>query len=188
MSLDLEIKNSVDVLKNGGVILCPTDTVWGLSCDATNVTAINKIYKIKNRDSQMPLIILINNLTMLNIYVNNIPEIAYELMDLSNEPLTLIFSESKNLPINVISKEKSIAVRLCKDDFCSQLIYKLKKPVVSTSANISGSQTPTCFNQISNEIITKADYVVNYKQNITSKAKPSSIIKIESNGQFKIIR
>jgi len=186
--LDTDIQNAIEVLKKGGVILCPTDTVWGLSCDATNELAVEKLYKIKQRSKEISLIILVDSSSKIQQYVKEVPEIAWELIEASDKPLTIIFPDAKNLALNVIANDRSIGIRVCNDEFCKHLIYKYRMPLVSTSANISGKKTPLNFNEISEELIKKVDYVVKYKQNDFYKSQPSSIIKLMTNGEFKILR
>lgn len=186
--LDTDINNSIEVLKKGGLILCPTNTVWGLSCDATNEHAVEKLYEVKQRSKEISLIILLDNSSKIQQYVKEVPEIAWELMDVSDKPLTIIFPDAKNLASNVTAKDGSIGIRICNDEFCKRLIYKYRKPIVSTSANFSGEKTPLNFNEISDKLIKKADYVVKFKQNDVYKSQPSSIIKLGYNGEIKIIR
>ncbi|OFX38647.1 MAG: threonylcarbamoyl-AMP synthase [Bacteroidetes bacterium GWA2_32_17] len=186
--LDSDINNSIETLKKGGVILCPTDTIWGISCDATNEVAVEKLFEIKQRSKEISLIILVDTSSKIQQYVKEVPEIAWELIEVSDKPLTIIFSDAKNLALNVIAKDGSIGIRVCNDEFCNRLIYKYRKPIVSTSANFSGEKTPLNFNEISEELFKKVDYVVNYKQNEFYKSQPSSIIKLRANGEFKILR
>lgn len=184
----LDINKSIEVLKSGGVILCPTDTIWGLSCDATNQKAVEKLFELKKRPQTMAMIILVAADVTIQQYVKEVPEIAWELLDVADKPITIVYPGAKNLAQNLIAKDGSIAIRVCKDDFCNALITKYRKPLVSTSANYSGENTPVIFNDISNELIEYVDYVVTYNQENTTKSQPSSVIKIGLGGQIEIIR
>lgn len=183
-----DLRQALNVLIKGGIILYPTDTIWGLGCDATNQDAVEKIFKIKKRRESKSLIILVNGFTMLERYIRHLPEIAGELLEVSEKPLTIIFPEGKNLAPGVCSDDGSVGIRICNDDFCNKLITRFRKPVISTSANISESPSPSYFSEIDDEIIKSADYVVKYRQTDTNKNTPSSIIKVEDNGVIKIIR
>ena len=143
-----EIQKCIQVLKAGGIILYPTDTVWGIGCDATNEDAVKKVYQLKQRDDAKSLIILVANDAMLNKHVKEVPELAWDLIDISNSPTTIIYEGAQNLAKNVIAQNGSIAIRMVKDNFCHQLVYNYRKPIVSTSANISNSPTPLSFNEI----------------------------------------
>ena len=182
-----EIKKAVEVLKNGGIILYPTDTIWGLGCDATNKQAIEKIYKLKNRSETKSMIILLNNENFISRYVEQVPEVAYNLIEVTDKPLTIIYPEAKNLAKNLIADDKSIAIRITNEYFSSKLLDYFRKPLVSTSANISGEKSPQNFYEISDNIKNNVDYVVNYNQN-TENGKPSSIIKLGLSGEINIIR
>ncbi len=182
-----EIKKTLDILHNGGIILYPTDTIWGLGCDANNAEAIDKLYKIKRRDTSKSMLILIENITRVNSYVNKPPEVALDMMEFSQEPLTVIFDGAKNLPTNLIANDGSIAIRLVKDEFCKELIKRFKKPLVSTSANFSGEASPLKFSDIDNALIDSVDYAVNHKRN-SRHVKSSSIIRVRENNQIEIIR
>jgi L-threonylcarbamoyladenylate synthase len=184
-----EIANAIDVLRKGGTILYPTDTVWGLGCDATNEEAVSKVFKIKKREEAKSLIILLDEDIKLNKYVRDVPEMAWDLIELSDTPLTIIYSEPYNLAKNVINiEDNTVGIRIVKEEFCRQLIRKFNKPLVSTSANISGGSTPSFFKDISPEIISSVDYVVNLRQQENTSSKPSSIIKIGKRGEVQVIR
>ncbi|MGE3654986.1 MAG: L-threonylcarbamoyladenylate synthase [Flavobacteriales bacterium] len=182
-----DINKCIDVLKAGGIILYPTDTVWGIGCDATNEEAVQKIYNLKQREDSKSMIVIVANDAMLQKYVVEVPELAWDIIDLATKPTTIIYPEAKNLARNVISSDKSIAIRVIKDGFCNQLAYKFNKPIVSTSANISTKPTPKNFQEISNEIKNNVDFIVNPQQN-KGNEKPSSIIKIGLKGEIQIIR
>lgn len=188
MIIDEDLKETLSTLKAGGVILYPTDTVWGIGCDATNAEAVKKIYKIKQREDNKSLIILMDNVNLIRQYVTMVPEIAYELIEVTDTPLTIIYPGGKNIATNLISEDGSIGIRICNEEFVSRLISGLRKPIVSTSANLSGENTPAVFNDISQKIKDSVDYVVKYRQEDNVKNSPSSIIKIESDGSIKIIR
>lgn len=183
-----DIKAALEVLQKGGVILYPTDTIWGLGCDACNEEAVNRIYAIKNRQDSKSMLVLMENPALLERYVNEVPEIAYDLIELSDKPLTIIYDYAKNLARNLIAEDGSIGIRITTEKFSSELIRRFKRPIVSTSANISGKPSPTCFAEIEDEVIEAVDYVVKYRQDETAKATPSGIIKLGAGGQVKVIR
>jgi L-threonylcarbamoyladenylate synthase len=182
-----DIKAALEVLQKGGVILYPTDTIWGLGCDACNEEAVKRIYAIKNRIDSKSMLVLMENAALLERYVAEVPEIAYDLIELSEKPLTIIYDGAKNLAKNLIAEDGSIGIRLTTEAFSGDLIRRFKRPVVSTSANISGKPSPACFDEIEQEIIDAVDYVVKYRQDDTSKAVPSSIMKLGRGGEIKII-
>jgi L-threonylcarbamoyladenylate synthase len=176
------------VLKSGGTILYPTDTIWGIGCDATNAKAVEKIYRIKVRDVGKSLIILVDSLDTLKKYVEEVPDNAVEMILSYSDPLTIIYPKAKNLPKNVIANDGSIAIRIPNDDFCCQLIRDFGKPITSTSANISGDPSPLTFAQISGKIVGMVDHVVSIKQQSLRLPKPSAIIKVDLKGNIQIIR
>ncbi|MGB5227752.1 MAG: L-threonylcarbamoyladenylate synthase [Eudoraea sp.] len=182
-----EIAAAVEILKRGGIILYPTDTVWGIGCDATNESAVEKIYKLKKRSDKKTMICLVSNQFMLEKYVEKVPEPAYDLMDLSERPVTIIYDNPKGVAGNLIAQDKTLAIRVASDQFCQRLIQNFKRPIVSTSANIAGEPTPGNFSEISDLILKGVDYVVNLEQKTTIKS-PSSIIKLGNDGTVKIIR
>ncbi len=185
--MENDIEQCYKVLKKGGIILYPTDTVWGIGCDATNQKAVQRIFKIKKREETKSLIILLDDILMLDKFVEKVPPFALDLINKYENPLTIIFPRAKNLAKNVIAKDGSIAIRIVNEEFCRRLLNIFNKPVVSTSANISGEETPLTFSKISKEIISKVDYVVKYGQgNVSHKA--STIIKISERGDFKTVR
>lgn len=183
-----DIKKAIDTLNSGGVILYPTDTVWGIGCDATNEKAVEKIYQIKQRSDQKSMLILLDNSNKISSYINEIPDVAWNLIEFSDKPLTIIFSGAKNLAPNIIAQDGSIGIRISDDPFNQNLIQKFRKPIVSTSANISGQISPLNFAEISQEIIESVDYVVKWRQDDFSNSQASSIIKLEPNGEIEIIR
>ncbi|WP_348621737.1 L-threonylcarbamoyladenylate synthase [Pedobacter lusitanus] len=186
--LKTEIDKALTVLKNGGVILYPTDTVWGLGCDATNEAAVEKINTIKGRSSDKSFIILLDNDSKIQSYINEVPEVAYDLIEYAEHPLTIIFSGAKNLAKNVINADGSVGIRVIRHDFVQQLLQRFRKPIVSTSANLSGQPTPVFFDEIDEEIKTAVDYVVDWEQELRIKKKPSTIMKLSPSGQFSFIR
>jgi L-threonylcarbamoyladenylate synthase len=173
-----DITKSLEVLKRGGIILYPTDTIWGLGCDATNFEAVKKIFALKKREDNKSMLILLNSIDSIYSYVEEVPDIGIEIIKVSDKPITLIFPGAKNLAQNLIAEDGSIGIRITQEPFTYQLIQKFKKPIVSTSANFSGEISPRNFNDISGEIIEKADYVVEYNRTKTMNSKPSSIIKV----------
>ncbi len=183
-----DIDKCLEVLNNGGVILYPTDTIWGLGCDATNQKAVQRIYEIKQRSDQKSLLVLLDHPGKISSFVNEVPEIAWDLIDLSEKPLTIIYSDAKNLAKNLIAEDGSIGIRISSDPFNQRLIQRFKKPLVSTSANISGEMAPGNFSEISEEILSAVDYVVEWRQDDYQKAQASSIIKLKPNGEVEIIR
>ena len=186
--MEAELKNALAVLHKGGTILYPTDTVWGLGCDARSKDAVNKIFKIKQRAEYKSMVVLVCDEKMLNRYVKEVPAVAWDLIEAAEEPITIIYPEGRGLAQNIIAADDSVGIRIVKDDFCRDLIHKFGKPIVSTSANISGEKAPASFSDISNEIINKVDYIVNWRQNETNNIKPSTIIKVGMNGEIKIFR
>jgi L-threonylcarbamoyladenylate synthase len=186
--MEEEIKKIIEILKSGGTILYPTDTVWGIGCDATNAKAVSKIYKLKKREETKTLITLLDSFDKLPKYVSNIPDTINDFLKSVNSPVTIIYSGAKNLAKNVITKDKTAAIRIVRDEFCIKMIQKFEKPIVSTSANISGEEAPLFFSMISPEIINGVDYVVNLYHDRINQLKPSTILKLLPNGEFKIIR
>ncbi len=183
-----DIKKALEVLKSGGVILYPTDTIWGIGCDATNAEAVQRIYKIKKREDSKSMLVLMENPALLDRYVDDVPEIAWDLVEISTTPLTVIYSNAKNLATNLIAEDGSIGIRFTKEEFTTQLLQRFRKPLVSTSANISGEKSPAFFGEISNEIKKHVDYIVEYRQDDVTPATPSSIIKLGPGGRIDIIR
>ena len=183
-----DIKKALEVLKSGGIILYPTDTIWGIGCDATNEKAVEKIYQIKKREDSKSMLVLMENPALLERYVTEVPEIAWDLIEIATTPLTVIFSNAKNLAKNLIADDGSIGIRFTKEAFSSQLLQRFRRPLVSTSANFSGEKSPAYFDEVSEEIRNQVDYVVEYRQNDTTPSQPSSIIKLGVGGQIEIIR
>ncbi len=188
MTYDDDIKESLIALREGGVILYPTDTIWGLGCDATNQSAVEKIFRIKSRSGNKSLIILINGEQMLERYVRDVPEIVYELTSVSDSPLTIIYQNGKNLADGVCNEDGSVGIRICRDEFCNELITRFRKPIISTSANESGKSSPACFNEIEKSVMDAVDYIVKYRQDDNNKHSASPVIKVDLNGTIRIIR
>ena len=196
MDINTEIHNAYEVIKEGGIILYPTDTVWGIGCDATNPEAVAKIYKLKKRAETQSMIVLMNGEKMIYNVFKDIPEVAWQIMDLSDlsdselaqqNPTTLVLDKPRNVAPNLIAPDNTLGIRIVKEPFCFKLMEKMKKPLVSTSANISGQPTPKSFKEISPEIIKGVDYVVNlHREKIAGK--PSTIIKLTNDSQVKVIR
>ncbi|HOW10688.1 MAG TPA: L-threonylcarbamoyladenylate synthase [Bacteroidales bacterium] len=183
-----DLNGALKALREGGIIIYPTDTIWGLGCDATNRKAVEKIFAIKKREESKSLIILVNGYQMLERYVENIPEAAAGILEVADKPITIIYPKGKNLAPAVLSSDGSVGIRICSDDFCNELITRFRKPLVSTSANISNTSAPGSFTEIDDDIIKAADYVVKHRQWETETKTPSSVIKVEDGGVFKIIR
>ncbi|MBK8362759.1 MAG: threonylcarbamoyl-AMP synthase [Bacteroidetes bacterium] len=183
-----EVKKSLAVLKNGGVILYPTDTVWGLGCDATNPAAVKKVYEIKKRAESKNMILLVDMESRISTYVKEIPEQAWPLIEFTDKPLTIVYDGARNLPPEIIADDGSIAIRVTKDEFCKNLIGVLRKPLVSTSANVSGEPAPAIFQEVSEEIRKSVDLIVNWRKDDRQRAQPSSIISLKKGGLIQILR
>lgn len=199
MSLETEIQNALQALRDGKTILYPTDTIWGLGCDATNEQAVEKIFSIKQRAESKSLICLVSDIGMLNRYVKDVPEMAWELMEANEseeddepgKPITIIYDSPRGLAKNVLANDGSVGIRMVtreRNEFCHRLIHKFGKPIVSTSANISGENAPHDLSEISADIKSKVDHIVNWQQNTGTFNQPSAIIKLRSNGEFQIVR
>ena len=187
MDINSEVHKAFEVIQNGGIILYPTDTVWGIGCDATNAEAVKKIYALKQREESKSLIVLMNGEKMMYNVFKEIPETAWQILDLSEKPTTLILDNPRNVAANIIADDKTLGVRIVKEPFCFKLMERMKRPLVSTSANISGQPTPQSFKEISEEIINGVDYVVNLQREKIG-GKPSTIIKLSNDSQVKVIR
>ena len=183
-----ELWRTVEILRSGGTILYPTDTIWGIGCDATNFVAVENVYKLKHRVESKSLIVLLNDETKLPDYVEKVPDISFDLINSLDKPTTIIYSKAKNLASNVIAQDGSIAIRVTKDQFCRDLIKLFGKPIVSTSANVSGDPSPVIYRDVPDDILNGVDYIVNLFQNRMNSPKPSTIIRLFENGEFIIIR
>lgn len=185
--MNQEIENSLSILKKGGLILYPTDTVWGIGCDATNPDAIDKIFQLKKRHESKSLICLVSDFKMLNQYVEQVPEVAYDILKYDVKPTTIVYDDPIRVAENLVAVDNTLAIRVVRNDFCNKLIRKLRRPLVSTSANISGNPTPKSRSEIEAEILEGVDYVVNLQEQ-KRNAEPSAIIKIGKDGSVRIIR
>ena len=183
-----EVAKALKIVQEGGIILYPTDTIWGIGCDATNTEAIKKIYNLKQRDEAKSMIILLDTDNKLEGYIQDVPSIAYDLVEYAENPLTLIMPGAKNVSPALIGTDGSLGIRVAKHDFCQQLIQRLRKPLVSTSANISGKPSPENFGQIDQKIIDGVDYVVDLEQHDIERKKPSTIMRLQPDGRFEFIR
>lgn len=185
-----DIRKACKVLMEGGVILYPTDTIWGIGCDATNEEAVKRVFQIKQREDSKAMLVLIDSTAKLNYYVRDVPRVAWDLIDLADKPLTIIYDGARNLAPNLLAEDGSVGIRVTEEPFSQQLCRQFRKAIVSTSANISGQPSPASFADISDELKAAVDYVVTARQNEKPKkdAKPSSIIKLGADGTIKIIR
>jgi L-threonylcarbamoyladenylate synthase len=184
-----EINKALDTLSAGGIILYPTDTIWGIGCDASNADAVQKVIDLKGRSKEKSLIVLLDTDHKLQSYVNDVPDIAYDLIEYAEKPLTVIFSGARNLAPNVINEDGSVGIRIVsKHPFCTELLKRFRKPIVSTSANISGEPSPKYFDDISQAILDGVDQVIDYQQEDRSEKQPSTIMKLEADGRFSFIR
>lgn len=184
----IEVNNTVQALNNGETILYPTDTIWGIGCDACNKEAVKKIYKLKQRDASRSMLILVSDIFMAQRYLNDLPDIAIQLFECSDKPLTLILDNAKYLADNIMAPDGSIGIRIPEDGFCQEVLMRFRKPVVSTSANLSGDDTAYCFDEINPLLIERSDYVVNWRQEEGPSKKASSIIRVSQSGEIRIIR
>lgn len=175
-------------MQEGGVILYPTDTVWGLGCDATNEEAVRKVYEIKKRMDSKALLVLVDSPVKVDFYVDEVPSVAWDLIELTTKPLTIVYSGARNLASNLLAEDGSVGIRVTGEEFSKKLCQRFRKAIVSTSANISGEPSPAIFEEISEEIKSQVDYIVKYRQDDTQRAKSSSIIKLGKGGQVKVIR
>lgn len=182
------IEQSLNTLNSGGIILYPTDTIWGIGCDATNSFAIRKIYKLKNREEKKSMILLVSDESMVDEYVSNPSHKILAYLSQQNRPTTAIYENAIHLPDILINTDKTIAIRITNDPFCKTLIRQFGKPLISTSANISGEPYPQAFSLISDTIKKGVDYIVQHRQDDYSTSKPSSIIKLNENNEIEVIR
>ena len=183
-----DIRRAVEVMNKGGVILYPTDTIWGLGCNATNADAVRRIYEIKQRTDAKALISLVDSETKVQFYVKEVPEVAWDVMELSERPMTVVFDGGRNLAPNLLAEDGSVAIRITKEAFSKELCMRMKRAVVSTSANISGQPAPRCFAEISEEIKGAVDYICTSRQDEPPTQTASSIIKLGAGGEVTIIR
>lgn len=183
-----DIRNAVETLRKGGLILYPTDTIWGIGCDATNEEAVRKVYELKKRSDSKALICLVDSADRLQRYFRNVPDVAWDLVEYADKPLTLILDNAVGVAENLVADDGSLGVRVTKENISHELCYRFQKAIVSTSANISGQPSPANFSEIDASIIEGVDYVMKSRQNDLAKAKPSSIVKLQSDSTITIIR
>ena len=183
-----DIQKCIEVLAAGGTILYPTDTIWGIGCDATQTHATKKVYQMKQREDAKAMLVLVNSADMLSRYVEDIPDMADEIIEINENPLTIIYPAGRNLAGNLLSPDGSIGIRITSDPFCHELIHRFRKPLVSTSANITGQPAPAIFSDISAKIKALVDYMVAWRQDDHTKRKPSGILKVKLNGEIEVIR
>lgn len=183
-----DIRAAVDVMRRGGVIAYPTDTIWGLGCDARNADAVRRIFEIKRRDDSKALITLVDSLAMLDTVVDEVPEVAEQLIEAAVDPITIVYDHGRNVAAELLAPDGSIGVRLTREAFSAALCRAMRGPVVSTSANVSGSDSPRAFADIAPEILDAVDYVCLSRRDEAPAAKASTVIKISAGGLFKILR
>lgn len=176
------------MLAAGGTILYPTDTIWGIGCDATRSDATQKVYRLKQRRDSKAMLVLVNSAEMLEKYVDEIPEMAMKILEINEAPLTIIYPGGRNLADDLLAPDGSVGIRIATDPFCSELIRRFRKPIVSTSANIAGKPAPASFREISAAIVSKVDYTVTWRQDDPTRKKPSGILKVQLNGEIEVIR
>lgn len=183
-----DIRQAVEVMQRGGVILYPTDTIWGIGCDATNAEAVRRVYEIKQREDAKALITLVDSEVKIESYVSEVPDVAWQLIECAERPLTIVYDGARGLADNLVADDGSIAIRLTREDFSRQLCFRMRRPIVSTSANRSGAPAPRCFAEISPELLSAVDYVCLSRRDEPPTGRASSIIKLGSGGLIKVIR
>ncbi|CCZ07254.1 MULTISPECIES: L-threonylcarbamoyladenylate synthase [Culturomica] len=183
-----EVFKATEILKQGGVILYPTDTIWGLGCDATNEKAVKRIYEIKQREDNKSMLVLLDDAGKIASYAD-VPDIALQLIEVSDKPMTIIYPNARNLASNLINAaDQTIGIRITEEEFSKSLIFRFRKPIVSTSANISGQPSPGCYAEISDEVKNAVDYIVDFRRGDKQKHTPSSIVKLDTDGTIQVIR
>jgi len=183
-----DITKACEAMAHGGVILYPTDTIWGIGCDATNAEAVQRVYELKQRQESKAMLVLLDNAVKLNYYVQDVPEVAYDLIELATKPLTIIYEGARNLAPNLLAADGTVGIRITREEFSQQLCFRFRKAIVSTSANISGEPSPACYGDISDLLRRQVDYIVQWRQDEKTENKPSSIIRLGATGEVKIIR
>ena len=183
-----DIKKACEVMAAGGIILYPTDTIWGIGCDATNEKAVQRVYELKRRTDNKAMLVLMDSEAKLDRYVSDVPDIAWDLISVSDKPLTIIYSSAKNLATNLLGADGSVGIRITNEEFSKKLCERFRKPLVSTSANVSGEPSPANFSEVSEVIKEGVDYIVSYRQDDMSKDAPSGIIKFGAGGIVQVIR
>ena len=186
--MEEDLKTAIEILKKGGVILYPTDTIWGIGCDATNSEAVKRVYEIKKRADNKAMLVLLDNENNLSKYVTDVPEMAYTLMEISEKPVTIIYEGAYNLAPELMDEDNSVGIRISQELFSKELCKRFRKPIVSTSANVSGEPSASTFKGISKEIKESVDYIVKYRQDDNEKHIASSVIKLSKDGTIKILR
>ena len=183
-----DIKKACEALMKGGIILYPTDTIWGIGCDATNEEAVQRIFALKQRSDSKAMLVLVDSPVKLEAYVSEVPGIAWDLVEVADKPLTIIYPEGKNLAKSLLAEDKSVGIRVTAEPFSKKMCERFRKPIVSTSANISGQPSPASFNEISEGVKNGVDYIVNYRREEQIKSKPSGIIRLGKDNSIQIIR
>ena len=183
-----DIQKAIEVLKKGGLILYPTDTIWGIGCDATNEEAVKRVYELKQRVDSKSMLVLVDTPAVLQAYVQQVPDIAWDLIELTDKPLTIIYDGAKNLAPNLVAPDGSIGIRVTDELFSKALCRQFRKPIVSTSANLSGEPSPSRFSKIQLAVKEGVDYIVAYRQNDRAEATPSGIVKLARDGSIQVIR
>ena len=183
-----DIKNACRVMQEGGVILYPTDTIWGIGCDATNEEAVRRVYEIKRRADSKAMLVLVDSAVKVDFYVQDVPNVAWDLLNVADKPLTIIYDGARNLAPNLLAEDGSVGIRVTGEEFSKALCNRFRKAIVSTSANVSGEPSPRTFADISEDIKQAVDYVVEARRTEPASARPSSIIKLGKGGEVKIIR
>lgn len=183
-----DVKKACQVMNEGGIILYPTDTIWGIGCDATNEDAVRRVYELKKRTDSKAMLVLVDSAVKVDFYVRDVPEVAWDLIELTDKPLTIIYDGARNLAPNLLAEDGSVGIRVTSEAFSKRLCQQFRRAIVSTSANISGQPSPACFADISEEVKQAVDYIVGVRQNEPAGVKPSSIIKLGKGGEVKIIR
>ena len=183
-----DIKKACEVMQKGGVILYPTDTIWGIGCDATNAEAVKRVYEIKRRADSKAMLVLVDNAVKVDFYVKDAPEVAFDLIECATKPMTIIYDDARNLAPNLLAEDGSVGIRVTSEEFSKQLCFRFRKAIVSTSANVSGEPSPANFSEISEEIKQAVDYVVESRRGESARPKPSSIIKLGHGGLVNVSR
>lgn len=183
-----DLRNACEVLSKGGVILYPTDTIWGIGCDATNDEAVKRVFDIKRRADGKALIVMVDTPVKIDFYVDAPPAVAFELIEVSDKPLTIVYPRGRNLSTLLLAEDGSVGIRVTSESFSNALCRKYRKAIVSTSSNISGEKSPSNYSEISDEIKSAVDYIVSYRQDDMSRPSASSVIKVDDGGVIKILR
>lgn len=183
-----DLESCLRTLRDGGLILYPTDTIWGIGCDATSDEAVRRVYALKQRADHKAMLTLVDSTSRIGSYVDTIPDIAWDLVELSERPLTIIYPRARNLAPSLLGPDGSIGIRVTRERFTHALCERFRRPIVSTSANLSGEASPKCFNEISDEVIRGVDYVVHYRRTDLTPARPSGILLLGADGTIKVIR